>query len=95
MYLFFLGYEGGGLPSFQKFAKSVGLTVSDIEGFRSHKIFNQAWEECLEIRRDILIDRGLERKFDPSFTKFLITREDEIKSKRDVRDFVFELEVKE
>ena len=73
MYRFFLSYEDRGLPSFHKFARSVGLTTEDIEGFRSHKRFDKAYRECQQIRRDYLIDRGLDKRFDGSFAKFLLS----------------------
>lgn len=73
MYLFFLSYGEEGAPSFQKFAKSIGATVEDVERFREHKSFERAYRECCEIRRDYLIDRALTKRFDPSFVKFLLT----------------------
>lgn len=73
MYLFFASYDDGGAPSFVKFAKSIGATLAEVEGFRAHKQFDRAYRECREIRRDFLIDRGLEKRFDPSFVKFLLS----------------------
>ena len=75
MYLFFVGYSECGLPSYRKFAESVGLTLAELEGFRVHKDFERAYRECGEIRRDYLIDNALTRRFDPSFSKFLISAE--------------------
>ena len=76
MYKFFLGYsEACGAPSFSKFARSIGATVADIEGFRKHAEFERAYEECNEIRRDYLIDNALCKRFDGSLTKFLLTAE--------------------
>ena len=76
MYLYFTGYsESVGAPSFQKFARSVGATVDELESFRKRRRFELAWRECLEIRRDYLIDSALSRRFDPSFTKFLLSDE--------------------
>ncbi len=77
MYHFFLGYEDRGAPSFQKFARIAGITTEDVQSFRSHKRFDLAYRECQEIRRDYLIDRALDRRFDPSFTKFLLSEDDE------------------
>ena len=95
MYQFFLGYGDSGVPSFRKFAGSIGLTVLDIEKFRKHKNFDAAYRECQEIRRDYLIDRALEKRFDPSFTNFLLSMEEDRESKEDINDFVLRLEVKE
>lgn len=95
MYQFFVGYEGAGLPSLEKFARCVGMTVDDLEGFRGHKLFDRAYRECRQIRRDYLIDRGLERRFDPSLTKFLLTLDEEEHSRENTGDIRLHLEVKE
>jgi hypothetical protein len=92
MYRFFIGYEDRGAPSFQKFARSVGLTTADIESMRRHKTFNSAYLECQQIRRDYLIDRALDKRFDSSFTKFLLTLDGEAES-NDSGDFTLHLEV--
>ena len=76
MYRYFIGYEdGSGAPSFEKFARSIGVTVLDIESWRKNKRFERAYRECNEIRRDYLIDHALTRRFDPSFVKFLLDTE--------------------
>ena len=75
MYRYFLGYDDRGLPSFTKFAISVGLSRDDIERFRKHRRFEAAYRECKEIRMDYLIDRALDKRFDGSFVKFLISCE--------------------
>ena len=75
MYLFFSSYSGEGLPSFRKFAQSIGLTLGEITEFRKHREFDRAYRECSEIRRDYLIDNALTRRFDPSFTKYLLSTE--------------------
>ena len=75
MYTFFLGYEGAGAPSFSKFARSIRVTLSELESFRKHKKFDEAYRECGEIRRDYLIDAGLTRRCDPSLVKYLLAEE--------------------
>lgn len=92
MYHFFISYDDIGAPSFQKFARSVGATCADVERLRSHKHFDRAYRECREIRRDYIIDRALERRFDGSFAKFLLSGE----ADTDVGgEFTLRLEVKE
>ncbi len=84
MYSFFVTYQAtDSIPSFVKFAEKVGLTVSDLEGFRSHKPFDKAYVACCQIQRDILTDRALTRKFDPSFVKFLLSEDMENAGKSD------------
>ena len=75
LYTFFLNYDGPGVPSYSKFARSIGTTLQEIEAFRGHGEFERAYQECSEIRRDYLIDNGLVKRFDSSFTKFLLTSE--------------------
>ena len=78
LYSFFKDWsDGTGAPSVEKFAISIGATLSDVERFRSHVDFERAWRECSEIRRDYLTDMALTRRFDPSFVKFLLTEETE------------------
>ena len=87
LYTFFLNYDGIGAPSFSKFARSVGITVAELEGYRSHGEFERAYQECSEIRRDYLIDNGLVKRFDSSFTKFLLNAEFEMgDTKSDAED---------
>ena len=76
LYTYFVTYDDTfGAPSFSKFARSIGATVRDIERFRTHAKFDEAYRECNEIRRDYLIDAALTRRHDPSFSKFLLTVE--------------------
>lgn len=76
LYTFFISQaDTNQAPSFQKFARSIGATASDIEEFRKHSEFDRSYKECSEIRRDYLIDSALSRRYDPSFTKFLLACE--------------------
>ena len=75
MYGFFIGYDGVGVPSFDKFARTERLTLEDLREFRRHKEFDRAYRECSEIRRDYLIDNALSKKQDASITKFILSAE--------------------
>ncbi len=75
MYIFFSSYQEAGAPSFSKFARSVGVTLADIESYRTNKEFDRAYRECSEIRRDYLIDNGLVKRFDCSMAKFILSCE--------------------
>lgn len=75
LYNYFTAFAEGGIPTFDKFARSIGITYEELIGFRSRKEFDRAWRECNEIKRDYLIDGALTRRFDPSFAKFLLTEE--------------------
>ena len=76
LYAFFTrSVEEGSIPSFSKFARSIGVTLEALEGYRSNKTFDRAWRDCIEIRRDYLTDSALTRRYDPSFVKFLLDRE--------------------
>jgi len=79
MYLYFTGYSDAlGAPSFEKFARSIGVTLEELRSFRKKPRFERAWRECAEIRRDYLIDSALSKRFDSSFTKFLLNSEYEM-----------------
>lgn len=76
IYTFFVTYkETGSIPSFEKFAQSIGATLAEIESFKRYGEFERAWRECAEIRKDILIDSALCKKFDSSLVKFLLASE--------------------
>jgi hypothetical protein len=75
LYVFFASFSEAGAPSFLKFARSIGVTTEDVEAFREHKEFDRAYRECERIRRDYLIDNALTKRFDSSFTKFLLGEE--------------------
>ena len=71
MYIYFAGYdEPLGLPSFGKFARSIGATLEELSSYRRVEKFDRAWRECSEIRRDYLIDMALTKRFDPSLQNF-------------------------
>ena len=75
LYTFFITHSDSGAPSFEKFARSIGTTLEEITEFRKHREFERAYRECNEIRRDYLIDAALTRRYDPSFSKFLLACE--------------------
>ena len=75
LYTFFISQNTEGVPSFDKFARSIGTTLEELEDFRKHKEFDRAYRECSEIRRDYLIDSALVRRYDPSLVKFLLAAE--------------------
>jgi hypothetical protein len=76
LYTFFISQsDSPGAPSFSKFARSMGITLEELQSFRRHKEFDRAYRECNEIRRDYLTDAALTRRYDPSFVKFLLAAE--------------------
>ena len=75
MYNFFTSRDEATPPSFSKFAKSIGVTLADLEAWRSKREFDKAYCECNEIRRDYLIDAALTKRYDSSFVKFLLSEE--------------------
>lgn len=75
MYTYFVSYDGAGVPSFSKFARSIGVTLHDLTLMRAHPKFDEAYLECNEIRRDYLIDQALAKRYDSSFTRFLLSAE--------------------
>lgn len=91
MLRFFASYEGEGVPSFEKFARSVGTDAEMLRALREDEAFDRVYRECSEIRRDYLIDQALCRRYDPSFVKFLLSEESETKDA--VGDLSLTLEV--
>ena len=76
MYKFFISSAvDGTAPSFDKYARSIGVTLETLIGYRKHREFEKSWRECIEIRRDYLTDSALTRRYDPSFVKFLLGAE--------------------
>ena len=81
MYIYVASYDAPfGVPSFGKFARSIGITLEELAAYRKKEKFDRAWRECNEIRRDYLIDMALTKRFDSSFAKFLLTLESEADS---------------
>ena len=74
MYSYFVSTANdcSSVPSFSKFARSIGTTLEELESYRKHGEFDRAWRDCIEIRRDYLTDCALTRRYDPSFVKFLL-----------------------
>ena len=68
MTAFFDSYEERGAPSFP---------LASLVEFRKNQKFDMAYRECSEIRRDYLIDRALDKRFDPTFVRHLLTDEAE------------------
>lgn len=95
MYRYFISYDDRGAPSINKFARNSGMTSDDIEGFRKHKKFDKAYRECCEIRKDYLIDRALDKRFDASFVKFLLSYESGVTEDNDDKNLTLHLEVSE
>ena len=77
MTAFFDSYEDRGAPSFEKFARLKKIPLATLVEFRKHQKFDRAYRECSEIRRDYLIDRALDKRFDPTFVRHLLTEEAE------------------
>lgn len=87
LYAFFVSYgDGDGVPSFTKFARSVGAVTEDLESFRCHAEFERAYRECNEIRRDYLTDAALNKRYDPSFVKFLLSAEYGVGERKETAD---------
>ncbi len=71
---FFAYGEGKGLPSFEKFAFSIGALRADLERWRKEDpIFSKCYDECVFRLCDMLTDGALIKRYDPSFVKFLLS----------------------
>ena len=78
MYSFFVAEPHDAFPpSFSKFARSIGVTLEELDSYRRYAEFERAWRDCIEIRRDYLTDCALTRRYDPSFVKYLLSDDTE------------------
>lgn len=75
IYAYFRGFSESGVPSMSKFAMVCGITLAELQSWRTNAEFDRACIECAEIRRDMLIDAALTKRHDSSFTKFLLSAE--------------------
>ena len=63
-----------GIPSFVSFAKKIGVGVRRIEQWKeSYPEFGEAYGECLERQKQLLIDGALCKKIDSTFAKYYLT----------------------
>ena len=74
MITYFKNYDAAeGLPSFEKFADTVGLDGEDLRAMCGQDAaFARAYRRCLSILRDRLTDAALMRRYDPSFCKYVL-----------------------
>jgi hypothetical protein len=79
MVVYFRTYDDVGAPSFDKFCAKLGVTKEELMELRGSRRFDTAYRECSDIQRDFLVDRALEKRFDPNFVKFLLSYEKEEK----------------
>ena len=71
---FFTYVDGKALPSFPKFAFSIGARTADLEKWKhENKDFAIAYDECVARLCDMLTDGALVKRFDSSFVKFLLS----------------------
>ena len=95
LYLFFINcINESSLPTFSKFARSMGLTLYELEAFRKHKEFDRSWRDCFEIKRDYLTECALTRRYDPSFVKFLLAAEFGVGETKDKYDKELSVSIK-
>ena len=65
---------GGTLPSFVKFAQSIGVTTATLLRWRErYPAFREAYEECRARLTDRLVDGVLARKYDASFVRAILS----------------------
>ena len=71
---FFTYGDGKALPSFPKFAFSIGARSADLEKWKQeNEDFAAAYDECVARLCDMLTDGALAKRFDCSFVKFLLS----------------------
>ena len=66
-----------GVPQFSKFARKIGVTLRTLENWREkYKKFADACEECEAIKRELVVDGGLEEEYNSRFAIFLLEQEE-------------------
>ena len=66
--------EGEVLPSFVRFAHLIGADTETLALWRRrYPAFERAYRECREILCDRIVYGAMHKRFDPSFSKFLLT----------------------
>ena len=82
------------IPSFVRFAHSLGTTVGALRRFKEQNAdFRAVWEECEEILADRITDGALHRRLDGSFAKFLLTARFGFAEKGETQEEPFGLEI--
>lgn len=62
------------LPSFVRFAHRIGTDMQTLRAKREKsKSLAHVWSECEEILADRIVDGALHKRFDASFSKFLLS----------------------
>ena len=82
------------IPSFVRFAHSLGTTVGALRRFKEQNAdFRAVWEECEEILADRITDGALHRRLDGPFAKFLLTARFGFAEKGEAQEEPFGLEI--
>ena len=82
------------IPSFVRFAHSLGTTVGALRRFKEQNAgFRAVWEECEEILADRITDGALHKRLDASFAKFLLTARFGFAEKAEADDEPFGVEI--
>lgn len=64
--------QGVEYPTFEGFAKMIGVTVRTLERWASEKEdFGEAYERCRDVQRRFLITGGLTERYNAAFAKFM------------------------
>lgn len=62
----------GEVPTFQRFANSIGITVNTLEGWgRKHPEFGYAYARCQDMLKDFLIQAGVAGRIPPAVMIFV------------------------
>ncbi len=62
------------LPSFVRFALSLGCDLATLQKWRKKPVFERAYRHCEDILCDRIILGAMQKRFDSSFSKFLLER---------------------
>lgn len=82
------------LPTIENFARHIGVATSTVKLWATkHPAFSDAINEAKAISRDILVQNGLAKLYDPTIVKFVGVNyfTDDLKDKQEVKTTVTEV----
>lgn len=75
-----------GLPTFEKFARSIGVCKDTIisEWIKKHEEFSDAYNTCKSLQKEFLIDNGLQGLYPPASFIFVAKNITEMRDKQEL-----------
>lgn len=73
------------LPTFEKFACNINVCVDTLHEWKKvHQEFSEAYRQCQQLQKDMLIDLGMLGLYNAPFTQFVAKNITDMKDKQEV-----------